>query len=336
MAHAFPAVKARFFDQNGAPLVGGKLYSYAATTNTPQQTFTGSDGAIANSNPVVLDSNGEADIWLGDSAYKFVLTDANDVVQWTKDNVKAFNPGDLQFVTIANIVDGILAATTAGRAKMADGFVTLAKLTDGILAATTAGRLKMADGFVTIEKLADGILAATTAGRAKMADGFITVAKLADGILTADATGRAKMVDGFVNAAKISDGSVGPSKLTAYNYALQTPGTGVDSTTSGTLRSVNNATYPITTNGRPVKITMVPDGSSNPAKIYADGRGAFSLRRNGVEIGRHAHGPGYGAVSSLVFWDAPGAGTHSYQLLTAVESGTVVNVEYAKLLLEEQ
>ena len=36
----------QFFDNSGAPLTGGKLYSYAAGTTTPQATYTTSAGSV--------------------------------------------------------------------------------------------------------------------------------------------------------------------------------------------------------------------------------------------------------------------------------------------------
>ena len=50
----------QFFDANGNPLVGGKLFTYAAGTTTPQSTFTDYNGATANTNPVIMNSRGEA------------------------------------------------------------------------------------------------------------------------------------------------------------------------------------------------------------------------------------------------------------------------------------
>jgi len=74
-------------DSSGAPLSGGKLYAYAAGTSTAQDTYTDSTGATANANPVILDSNGQAQVWLGSNTYKLVLTDSSDVTIWTIDNV---------------------------------------------------------------------------------------------------------------------------------------------------------------------------------------------------------------------------------------------------------
>lgn len=71
----------------GAALIGGKVYTYAAGTTTPQTTWTDSTGNTANANPVILDERGEADIWIGELLYKFVTTDANDVEIDTTDNI---------------------------------------------------------------------------------------------------------------------------------------------------------------------------------------------------------------------------------------------------------
>ena len=88
----------QFFDNNGNPLTGGKLYTYAAGTTTPAATYTSSSGVTANANPIILNSAGRpsSQIWLtSNAAYKFVLADANDVVLWTMDNI----PGISGFTT---------------------------------------------------------------------------------------------------------------------------------------------------------------------------------------------------------------------------------------------
>jgi hypothetical protein len=79
--------KFRALDANGNPLSGGKLYSYAAGTSDPLNTYTTRAGNIANANPVVLDANGEADVWTSIGVlYKFELKDSSAVIQWTVDN----------------------------------------------------------------------------------------------------------------------------------------------------------------------------------------------------------------------------------------------------------
>lgn len=79
--------KLQFFAADGTPLVGGKVYSYAAGTTTPQVTYTDSTGGTANSNPVILDSRGEANIWFSASPYKLILKDSTDTEIWSVDNL---------------------------------------------------------------------------------------------------------------------------------------------------------------------------------------------------------------------------------------------------------
>ena len=93
MAVLTPTAKMQFLDASGAPLVGGKLHTYTAGTTTPQDTYTDSSGGTPNQNPVILDSRGEANVWLGGANYKFKLTNAADVEIWTVDNISAPTSG---------------------------------------------------------------------------------------------------------------------------------------------------------------------------------------------------------------------------------------------------
>ena len=79
--------KLQFFDSNGVPLSGGKLYSYAAGTTTPLATYTSSSGGTANTNPIILDSRGEANVWFNAVSYKLKLSSSTDVEIWTVDNL---------------------------------------------------------------------------------------------------------------------------------------------------------------------------------------------------------------------------------------------------------
>ena len=84
-------VAAQFFTNTGAVLTGGKLYTYQAGTTTPQTTYTTSSGTVARTNPIVLDAAGRVpsggEIWILPVSYKFVLTDSNDVLIATYDNI---------------------------------------------------------------------------------------------------------------------------------------------------------------------------------------------------------------------------------------------------------
>ena len=85
-----PTPKLQFFDLNGAPLSGGLLYTYAAGTTTPLVTYTDSTGVSLNTNPITLDSRGEANVWLGTASYKLALytsVASGGVLIWTVDNI---------------------------------------------------------------------------------------------------------------------------------------------------------------------------------------------------------------------------------------------------------
>lgn len=83
---------AQFFDNSGVPLTGGKIYTYAAGTTTPQTTYTTSAGNVAHSNPIVLDAAGRVpaggEIWLTSNLlYKFVVKTSTDTSIATYDNI---------------------------------------------------------------------------------------------------------------------------------------------------------------------------------------------------------------------------------------------------------
>jgi len=90
-------VAAQFFDNNGVPLSGGKLYTYQAGTTTPQTSYTTNAGNVARTNPIVLDSAGRVpsggEIWITSQAYKFVLNTSADVLIATYDNIVAIGSG---------------------------------------------------------------------------------------------------------------------------------------------------------------------------------------------------------------------------------------------------
>lgn len=84
----------QFFDNNGNPLTGGLLYTYAAGTTMPQTTYTSNSGLTTNSNPIVLDSVGRVveEVWLTEGiSYKLELRTSSNVTIWTKDNISGVN-----------------------------------------------------------------------------------------------------------------------------------------------------------------------------------------------------------------------------------------------------
>lgn len=87
----FAGVGAQLFDNNGVPLTGGKITTYAAGTTTPLITYTSSSGSTTHTNPIILDAAGRVpggEIWL-DAAqlYKFIVANANNTQIATYDNI---------------------------------------------------------------------------------------------------------------------------------------------------------------------------------------------------------------------------------------------------------
>lgn len=84
-----------FLNNNGTPLVGGKLFTYAAGGTVKQATYTDSTGVTPNTNPVILNARGECSVWFTQNVtYKLVLAPATDTDPptnpiWTQDNLNS-------------------------------------------------------------------------------------------------------------------------------------------------------------------------------------------------------------------------------------------------------
>ena len=113
MATIAPVLKFQFLDGNGNPLTAGKLYTYIAGTTTPLTTYTTAAETTPNTNPIILDSAGRADIFLtAGSAYKFVLANAGNVTQYTVDNITSAGTMSTQNASAVTITGGTISGVT--------------------------------------------------------------------------------------------------------------------------------------------------------------------------------------------------------------------------------
>ena len=92
------APKQQWVDANGNPLSGYKLFQYTAGTSTKKTTYTDDTGGVANANPLILNSSGQAanGVYGTTGAYKLVLalptdTDPPASPVWTQDGVAGIN-----------------------------------------------------------------------------------------------------------------------------------------------------------------------------------------------------------------------------------------------------
>ena len=111
MANRFYSPDQQFLSNSGVPYAGGMLYFYATGTSTPLNTYSNQALTIANTNPVVLDSNGQAgSIFLQNLAYKVVLADVNNNQIWTMDPVYTSDySAAAQFLPYAGNPNGFVA-----------------------------------------------------------------------------------------------------------------------------------------------------------------------------------------------------------------------------------
>ena len=87
----FAGAGAQFFDDNGVPLAGGLIYTYAAGTTSPLTTYTSISGVTPLPNPIVLNAAGRVptgEIWVtAGVTYKFVVYTSENVLVASYDNV---------------------------------------------------------------------------------------------------------------------------------------------------------------------------------------------------------------------------------------------------------
>lgn len=90
MPQSLGTPKIQYFDTSTDTfLVGGKLYAYEVGSLTAKNTYVTSVDATAHtnpqSNPIILNTRGEATVWFN-GAIKFVLTDSLNNEIWSEDN----------------------------------------------------------------------------------------------------------------------------------------------------------------------------------------------------------------------------------------------------------
>lgn len=75
MATLLPLAVTQFLDQNGVPLASGSVFMYVPGTTTPKQCWGDAAATILLSNPIILNSSGEAVIY-GSGSYRQIVNDA--------------------------------------------------------------------------------------------------------------------------------------------------------------------------------------------------------------------------------------------------------------------
>lgn len=160
MAGLMPAYILREWNNDGKLLAGGKIWFYQSGTLTPKAVYADSTLSTALPNPVILDAGAAADIWLGDGAYRVLITDLNDVqVRSPIDGIQGVGGGAIDAssnaaLAILKTYGDLRALTTVpdvvyitGRLAEGDGGAGLFQLEptgtdtddDGVILVATAG-----------------------------------------------------------------------------------------------------------------------------------------------------------------------------------------------------
>jgi hypothetical protein len=147
------------FNQGGAPVAGGLLFTYASGTTTKTATYTDSTGATPNTNPIILDSNGQCALWLvTGTLYTLVLSPPGDTdpptnPYWTENGVGVGVFGNIS--ATGNIT---AAGTVTGT-----NIVATSNLSSPLIQAGPLANLNSGSGKVVIESSISGVTPALIA-----------------------------------------------------------------------------------------------------------------------------------------------------------------------------
>lgn len=117
-----PWLKPRFFiTGTNRPLAGGLMYTYKAGTTDNATTYS-DDAGTPNTNPIVLNSDGQCDLYLDDAvSYRLILKNSAGVTQFDKDRIASIGSTQVQSVdTIAAL--RLKSGTTKANAAQTLGY----------------------------------------------------------------------------------------------------------------------------------------------------------------------------------------------------------------------
>jgi len=251
---AFAGAGAQFFDDNGSPLVGGKLYSYAAGTTTPLATYTSSTGTVANTNPIILNAGGRTpnEIWQATGILlKFVLYNSDNELIGTYDGIPSINDPfgiNSQLTSVAG-TNSITASATPALTAYATGAIY-----SFIAANTNSGAATLSiDGLTATSITKNGSVALSAgdiqSGKMMLVEYDGTTFQLINNIVYGGSITNGNIVS-LTSPLGVANGGTGAATLTSNNVIL---GNGVAAVqfvapgTSGNVLASNGTTWSSTT-----------------------------------------------------------------------------------------
>jgi hypothetical protein len=278
MAVLTPTPKQQVFGSDGAPLVGGKIFTYAGGTSTPIATYTDYTAGTANTNPIILDSLGQANIWLlTNTSYKFIVKTATDVLLYTVDNI--ITPIDITTFATPPPIGNTTPNTGAFTTLTASGAVTL----------TGTGAMKLNSG-TTAERPtpSNGMIRYNTSTAAM--EGYINSAWAGIGSVTSVATG-----------AGLTGGPITSTGTISIDSTVATL-TGTQTLTNKTIQggAITSGTVVASTSGTSIDFTSIPSWVKRITVMFNNvslaGAGSYYLIQLGTVSSIEV--TGYQAVST--------------------------------------
>ena len=129
-----PAYFLEILDATGDPVLGGRLYTFAAGTTTDKTTWSNAAKTVANSNPIVAGADGKiGPVFMTDGeGYKFVEKDASDVTLRTQDGIVSSQLTSAELITrVKQIASNPLDYGAVGNG-VADEFAAVQSAIDAV------------------------------------------------------------------------------------------------------------------------------------------------------------------------------------------------------------
>ena len=102
IASPMPQIRAKFTNKLGIPLSSCKVYTYEPNSDIPKTTWLNIDKTVENTNPILLDAAGEADIFLN-GLYRVVVKDCFGFVVYDVEKTGTHTEWDASFVVDGNL-----------------------------------------------------------------------------------------------------------------------------------------------------------------------------------------------------------------------------------------
>ena len=266
---AFAGAGAQFFDDNGSPLVGGKLYSYAAATTTLLTTYTTSAGTVANTNPIILNAGGRTpnEIWQATGILlKFVLYNSDNELIGTYDGIPSINDPfgiNSQLSSVAG-TNSITATATPTLTAYATGAIY-----SFIAANTNSGATTLSiDGLTATSITKNGSVALSAgdiqSGKMMLVEYDGTTFQLVNNIVYGGSITNGNIVS-LTSPLGVANGGTGAATLTANNVILGNGVAAVQFVAPGTSGNV------LTSNGTTWSSSTIQTGFSNVQVFTSSG-----------------------------------------------------------------